>query len=137
MARKNHFGVYLAAGLLFVGGLGWLIVSSISESSTYFLNVGEALSMDPAKLTSIRMFGTVSDGQIEIKNGGLGADFVLVDKDDHAKTIRVAFAGAVPDTLKAGTEVIVEGGIDPARGVFGAKTLMTKCPSKYQKENRG
>ena len=43
---------------------------------------------------------------------------------------------SIPDTFKAGAEVIVEGGLRPD-GSFQAKTLMTKCPSKYQKENRG
>ena len=47
----------------------------------------------------------------------------------------VSYSGAVPDTFKAGAEVIVEGGMGP-EGRFAAKTLMTKCPSKYQKENR-
>jgi len=42
----------------------------------------------------------------------------------------------VPDTFKPGAEVIVEGGFDSASGVFGANSLMTKCPSKYEKQNR-
>jgi len=41
----------------------------------------------------------------------------------------------VPDTFKPGAEVIVEGRMEQG-GAFNAKTLMTKCPSKYQKENR-
>ena len=45
------------------------------------------------------------------------------------------YSGAVPDAFKPGAEVIVEGGMD-AGGGFTAKVLMTKCPSKYQKENR-
>jgi cytochrome c-type biogenesis protein CcmE len=31
----------------------------------------------------------------------------------------------------------VEGAMDQSKGQFAAKTLMTKCPSKYQKQNRG
>ena len=57
-------------------------------------------------------------------------------KDNASQTIEVNYSGAVPDTFKAGAEVIVEGGMGP-EGQFKAKTLMTKCPSKYQKENRG
>ena len=49
----------------------------------------------------------------------------------------MAYSGAVPDTFKPGVEVIVEGGLDASGGVFNATTLMTKCPSKYQKQNRG
>ena len=66
---------------------------------------------------------------------GPGASFLLQDKDDAGLTLPVVYKGAVPDTFKAGAEVIVEGGPQPD-GRFMAKTLMTKCPSKYQKENR-
>ena len=66
---------------------------------------------------------------------GPGASFLLQDKDDAGLTLPVVYKGAVPDTFKAGAEVIVEGGLQPD-GRFMAKTLMTKCPSKYQKENR-
>jgi cytochrome c-type biogenesis protein CcmE len=45
----------------------------------------------------------------------------------------VDYSGAVPDTFKPGVEVIVEGGMQPEAGVFKASTLMTKCPSKYEK----
>ena len=48
--------------------------------------------------------------------------------------MNVSYRGAVPDTFKPGAEVIVEGGM--AGPQFAARTLMTKCPSKYQKENR-
>ena len=48
--------------------------------------------------------------------------------------MNVSYRGAVPDTFKPGAEVIVEGGMSDRH--FAARTLMTKCPSKYQKENR-
>lgn len=137
MAAKKNTLVYLAALLLFLGGLGWLIGSGLSEGSTYFVNVGEALAMKPGQLAQARLFGTVSEQNLVMAQGGLGARFVLVDKDNPAKTMAVDYSGVVPDTFKPGVEVIVEGGFDAARGVFAANTLMTKCPSKYQKQNRG
>ena len=61
--------------------------------------------------------------------------FKLEDKDNSSQIIPVSFSGIVPDTFKHGAEVIVEGKMRED-GSFAAKTLMTKCPSKYQKENR-
>ncbi|GAB6035708.1 cytochrome c maturation protein CcmE [Fundidesulfovibrio butyratiphilus] len=136
-AKKKNSLVYLVALLLFLGGLGWLVRSGLSEGSTYFVNVGEALAMNSSDLTQVRLFGTVAEKGLVMAQGGLGARFALVDKDDPAKTMAVDYSGVVPDTFKPGVEVIVEGGFDPARGVFAANTLMTKCPSKYQKQNRG
>ena len=75
-----------------------------------------------------------ADG-IEKGSSSSGVNFLLEDKDNASQTIAVRYSGTVPDTFKAGAEVIVEGGLD-AQGRFVAKTLMTKCPSKYQKENR-
>ena len=67
---------------------------------------------------------------------GRDVKFRLEDQENKATTLWVEYTGAIPDTFKAGAEVIVEGGLRPD-GSFQAKTLMTKCPSKYQKENRG
>ena len=64
---------------------------------------------------------------------GRDVKFRLEDQENKATTLWVEYTGAIPDTFKAGAEVIVEGGLRPD-GSFQAKTLMTKCPSKYQKE---
>lgn len=136
MAGSSKKGMYAAALVLFLGGLGWLVYSGLDEGSVYFLNVGEALAMPPAKLGQARLFGTVAGDGLVSASGGLGVNFKLIDKDDKTKTIPVEYTGAVPDTFKPGVEVIVEGGMKPGSGVFKAATLMTKCPSKYQKENR-
>ena len=137
MAKKNNTPMYLVALALFLGGFGYLLYSGLGENTSYFLNVSEALAMQPKELSKARLFGTVADAGVARPEDDLGVSFNLIDKDQAAKTIRVDFRGVVPDTFKPGVEVIVEGGINPASGVFAASTLMTKCPSKYQKENRG
>ncbi len=133
---KSGKGIYIAALVLFLGGLGYLLFSGLSSGSVYFLNVSEALAMDTGKLSQARLFGTVAADDLHAKEGGLGVIFQLVDKEDASKRIRVDYGGAVPDTFKPGVEVIVEGGLDPQSQVFSASMLMTKCPSKYEKENR-
>ncbi len=137
MAKKKNAPVYLVALTLFLGGLGYLLYSGLGENTSYFLNVSEALAMKPADLGKARLFGTVAAEGLDRPKDAMGVSFMLVDKDQTAKSIRVNFRGAVPDTFKPGVEVIVEGGVNPASGAFAANTLMTKCPSKYQKQNRG
>lgn len=83
-----------------------------------------------------RLFGTVAEAGLSRSQDGRTVRFKLEDQASPAKTLWVDFEGTVPDTFKAGAEVIVEGGIAPD-GDFRATSLMTKCPSKYQKENRG
>jgi len=136
MAKKSGKSIYLAAAVLFLGGFGWLLFSGLSSDSVYFVNVSEALAVEAkGGLGQARLFGQVLDDDLRSKEGGLGAVFTLADKDDAGRTMRVDYTGAVPDTFKPGVEVIVEGrmvqGASPA--VFKATTLMTKCPSKYEK----
>ena len=136
---KNQKWVYLAAVLLVGAGIGYLVFSGLSQNSVYFLNVGEALATDSAKLKQARLFGNVAAEGIEPMQPGPGVSFTLLDKDNPGQTMRVSYRGAVPDTFKAGAEVIVEGGMadTPEGKVFTASTLITKCPSKYEKQNRG
>lgn len=133
MAKKNNKGIYVAALCLLLGGLGWLVFSGVSQNSVYFVNVSEALSMPMDKMSNARLFGTVDGSDIKGGPGTMGVSFRLLDKDNAEHSMMVTYAGAVPDTFKPGVEVIVEGGVDPASRIFKARTLMTKCPSKYKK----
>lgn len=135
MPKSNNTKIYIVALLLFLCGVGGLVYSGFSSNSVYFLNVSEALAAPTEKLQQIRLFGTVAAKDFLPTTDTPGVDFLLEDKDNANLVIPVSFRGAVPDTFKAGAEVIVEGGINEKR-LFTAKTLMTKCPSKYQKENR-
>ena len=136
MTRKNQKPLYISALILFFSAVGYLMYFGLTENSVYFLNVSEALSAPQEKLTAVRLFGTVAERDLAPLEGALGVHFRLEDKDNKAQTIIVRYKGAVPDTFKPGAEVIVEGAMEHG-GAFNAKTLMTKCPSKYQKENRG
>ena len=136
MAKKKSKGLYAATLALFVLGVGYLMFAGISENSVYFLNVSEALAMPADKLQTARLFGTVKEDGLARLGDKPGVRFQLEDKDNAAQTLWVHFEGAVPDTFKPGAEVIVEGSLSKNNEEFRAETLMTKCPSKYQKENR-
>jgi cytochrome c-type biogenesis protein CcmE len=110
-----------------------MMYSSLSENCTYHLNVSEAVNIPSEKLKSARLFG-VAEGDIVKPANGLGASFTMRDLENPKDTLYVQYKGALPDTFEKGAEVIVEGRMEGK--VFMAKTLMTKCPSKYEKSNR-
>jgi len=137
MVKKNSKGIYAAALGLFLFGVGYLMFTGLAENTKPFVNVSEALAMPPAELRSARLFGTVkSEGLIRME-GRPGVKFQLGDTDNAQKTLWVVFEGVVPDMFKAGAEVIVEGGLREGENTFKATTLMTKCPSKYQRAGSG
>lgn len=134
MPRKKNTPLYAVALLLFLGGIGFLVYAGLNEGSTYFLDVSEALAA-PEKARSARVFGTAAEADLRCSRETGELSFTLEDQKDKKITVRVEYRGVIPDTFKAGAEIIAEGGLRPD-GVFAAKTLMTKCPSKYQKQNR-
>ena len=134
MAKKKTLPIYALAFCLFLGGVGYMVWAGLSENTVYFLNVSEALDIPHQELKAARLFGTVADSDITRPANGLGVRFRLRDAESPSTMLWVDYAGVVPDTFKPGAEVIVEGGMKG--GDFLAKSLMTKCPSKYQKENR-
>ncbi len=131
MPKKN---IYTVALILFVFGIGFMVWSGVSQNSVYFLNVSEALAMEKSELKAARLFGTVSDDNLQIIDNGRAVKFQLIDAESQALYIPVQYRGTIPDTFEAGVEVIIEGVMQD--NAFVAKTLMTKCPSKYEKDNR-
>ncbi|MGL1861759.1 MAG: cytochrome c maturation protein CcmE [Pseudodesulfovibrio sp.] len=136
MAKSSNTIVYAVALVLFLSGLGYLVFSGLTEDSVYFLNVSEALDVDRSQIKQARLFGKVSPENLFIIDGKLGASFDLIDKVEADKSLRVEFKGALPDTFKDDVEVIVEGSFTPDGQLFIAKTLVTKCPSKYEEESK-
>ncbi|MFP4071142.1 MAG: cytochrome c maturation protein CcmE [Desulfovibrionales bacterium] len=132
--KTTHRWILPLALVLVVAGAAVLVISGLRQDSVYFLEVSEALAMGTENLNQARLFGSVEAGSIERDPSALGVGFRILDTEDTGKSITVAYRGAVPDTFKPGVEVIVEGSMRPDDGVFQATTLMTKCPSKYQKQ---
>lgn len=136
MAKGNNKAIYAVALVLFLGGLGYLIFSGLTEDSVYFLNVSEALAEDRTQIRQARLFGKVSPENLVVDEGKLGARFDLIDKMEPGKSLRVQYKGALPDTFKEDVEVIVEGSFSQDGETFVARTLVTKCPSKYEEQSQ-
>ena len=85
----------------------------------------------------MKLFGVVAPDDSASpgpENGALA--FSLADLDNPAQTIAVRFAGSAPPLFKPGAEIIAGGVYDPDSRQLAAEELITKCPSKYEKQNR-
>ncbi len=141
MKKKKNTPIYIVAFILFFAGFGYLFYSGIADGGIEVLSVAEARALPSEKLQSVRLFGTVADSPAPRSESGHGVSFYLTDEANRNLTLFVNFAGVVPDTFKPGIEVYIEGSMraTAAQGAsphFAAGSLRTKCPSKYEKENR-
>lgn len=134
MSAQNSKGVYIAAFALLLGGLGYLIVTGLSQGATPTLSVAQAASMDVEELRHVRLFGTVLPEDVEQRSDNLGVAFHVADNTGASVSMRVEYRGSVPDTFAAGSEVIIKGDWDEQAEVFRATQLTTKCPSKYEEK---
>jgi cytochrome c-type biogenesis protein CcmE len=61
--------------------------------------------------------------------------FRIRDRDGTA-SVPVTYTGAVPDPFREGREVIVSGELKQGTFVAERDSLVTKCPSKFTKEEQ-
>jgi cytochrome c-type biogenesis protein CcmE len=104
--------------------VGYLIVSASGASAEYYVTVSELRAH--ATSGDVRVAGVVQDDVLRTQ-GGLHVTFT--EKDGTA-SIPVEFTGTLPDIFKPGITVVAEGRLG-ADGVFHAKTLLAKCPSRF------
>lgn len=133
--RKNTWLMALISGLVVVGGVGYLVVSSVGDGSAleYFKDVHQAVDGTPKWVgRKLRMRGNVIAGTIQKKQGALDYRFALYSKD---RWVEVVYKGLVPDAFKDCAEVVVKGKLT-APDRFEAHTITAKCPSKYEEKTR-
>ena len=104
--------------------VGYLIVTASGGASEYYLTVSELRAQAPAG--DVRVAGVVQN-DVEKSNGGLHVTFT--EKDTTA-SMPVEYSGALPDIFQPGITVVAEGRLG-GDGVFHARTLLAKCPSRF------
>jgi cytochrome c-type biogenesis protein CcmE len=104
--------------------VGYLIYSSSGVSSEYYLTVSELRAKPPPG--DVRVAGVVMD-DVQKTEGGLHVTFTEQDK---TSSMPVDYSGTLPDIFKPGITVVAEGKLGND-GVFHARTLLAKCPSRF------
>lgn len=111
-------------GLVVAGCVGYLIFTASGASAEYYVTVSE-LRAHPTS-GDVRVAGVVQD-DVQKSQDGLRVTFT--EKDGTA-SMPVEYNGTLPDIFKPGITVVVEGRMG-ADGVFHARTLLAKCPSRF------
>lgn len=120
----------LIAGLVIASAISFLVYTAVKESSKKVVTVASLLTETSPK-KNIRLGARVADRDIDYStNPSFLLRFTVRDITIDDKQIPVRYEGIMPDTLKVGRDVILEGEYDGRE--FHAKSLMTQCPSKYE-----
>lgn len=106
--------------------VGYLIYSASGGASEYYLTVSELRTQQPAG--DVRVAGIVQNDVVR-SDGGLHVRFT---EKDATSSIVVEYRGQLPDIFQPGITVVSEGKIG-ADGVFHARNVLAKCPSRFSK----
>jgi cytochrome c-type biogenesis protein CcmE len=122
--RKLRLAVALGAAVALAGALVYTSFSGATEAS-------KPSEVKPGR--SYELTGKVVKGSVRRDSDGLR--FRLRDRDGTA-AVPVAYTGSVPDPFREGREVIVSGELKQGTFVAERDSLVTKCPSKFTKDDK-
>jgi cytochrome c-type biogenesis protein CcmE len=126
MSSKFVFAILVVAV-----SLGALIFSAIGNTAKAVVTVHELVE-DGSDRGPVQLGARVSENS-EIQTTSSPerlVSFKVNDIGQSGKSIEVRYAGNMPDTLKPGRDVILQGHYKS--GTFHATELLTQCPSKYE-----
>ena len=120
---------FLVGGLVVVLVMVYLVFSSLSGATQYYLTVAEIEAQGPSNRI-VRVNGIVNGDSIQYDPRALTLEFDLVDDSGR---LPVVHHDVMPDMLRDGADAVVEGKYRED-GVFEVNPggLLLKCPSKYE-----
>jgi cytochrome c-type biogenesis protein CcmE len=118
---------FLIGGLILVAAIGYLIFAAARGSAAYYVTISELTEQGPSA-RSVRVAGNVVGESIVWEARGQLLQFEITDEGG---LLPVSYHGSRPDMFRDGAEVVVQGKLT-SDGVFDARTMLLKCPSKYE-----
>lgn len=122
---------FAIGGLLILGAITYVTLSSFQSNAIYYLTLKEMNAQHTSLIGQpVRVNAPLDKSSIQFDDKTLTLKFILKDGD---LVLPVVYKGVVPDTMGQGESVVAEGRLG-ADGVFQASTILVKCPSKYESQ---
>ena len=128
-SRKRTVRLVAALSIVVVLALG-LVYTSFSAATQASTPSQVRLAADSGR--SYELTGKVVDGSV--RSGSDDLRFAIRDREGSA-SVPVVYAGVVPDPFREGREVIIKGRMEGGTFVAERDSLVTKCPSKFSKQD--
>lgn len=120
---------FLIGGLLILGAIAYVTLSSFQTNAIYYVTLKELNAQRGSIINQpVRVNAPLDKTSIRFDDKTLTLKFNLVEEN---LTLPVVYTGVKPDTFEQGESVVAEGKLG-ADGVFTASTILVKCPSKYE-----
>ena len=129
-SRKRRLRLVVALGAA-VALAAALVYTSFSGATEASKPSEVARTAEPGR--SYELTGKVVKGSI--RRDGERLRFRIRDRDGKT-SVPVHYTGVVPDPFREGREVIVSGELKHGTFVAERDSLVTKCPSKFTKEEQ-
>ncbi len=124
MVLRAHALKWVGLAVVMAACLGYLIFAATGSSAEYYQTIPEMRSHPSTG--DVRVLGTVQN-DVARSDGGLHVRFTAAQ---GGQSMPVDYHGTLPDIFRPGIPVVVEGNLG-SDGVFHAKALQAKCPSRF------
>lgn len=139
---------FLIGGLLILGAVGYLLISSTMSGARFFITVDD-ITTDPAYVgETVRLSGAVIGETIEYDSENLTLSFTISHIPTEFEDLALALHESTSDPTMARVSVFMEDEVKPdllqheaqaimtgtlgPDGVFYADELLLKCPSRFE-----
>jgi cytochrome c-type biogenesis protein CcmE len=149
-----RFNKFVFGGILILGAVVFLIVSSTKATQEYFMTVdelnakgssvvdknlrvsgavvGDTIQYDANTLTlTFEVAHVPGDNKTLETEGGLAVALHQAVIDPSRSRMKVVYVGPMPDLLRNEAQAIMTGHLG-SDGVFYAEALLLKCPTTYE-----
>lgn len=126
--------LFAALGLA-AAALIYFSVTAFQGATVEFMKVKEVAGLGPTPDgRTVGVLGKLVEDSFVRSADGVTANFQLKDEDGNGSTLPVVYSGEVGQVFfNDHSEIILQGAVEPD-GVFAARTLTVRCPSKYLTE---
>ncbi|MBN8901590.1 MAG: cytochrome c biogenesis protein CcmE [Rhodospirillales bacterium 69-11] len=128
MTRKRRRLWILVACGLGLGSATALTLSAFSDSLVFFVSPSD-LAKDAPNGRTVRLGGLVEQGTV-VRSGGPGKPVATFRVTDGANSVKVTYAGILPDLFREGQGVVTLGTLQ-SDGTFRASEVLAKHDETY------
>ena len=126
--------------VMILAAAGYLIFASFMDNKISYLSINELKAASNQLINKeVKITGLVVSDSLKEKllETGKVYKFKIKDKIDtkNPKIIEVTYQGILPDSFAPNIDVVCTGSLD-SNGNFNIRTMITKCPSKYDEKEK-